>query len=375
MKKVKRWLSVLLVWCLTVGLVPFTAMAAEPTVQFAGGDGTEENPYQIATAEQLNMIRFNMAANYELSGDIDATQLGSWTPVGTNTEPFTGVFNGNGFSISGMTIGTIIDNGKQYSGLFAVTDGCTLENLELVKETVDFCGNADVITTFSGGLIASNLSENVTVINCKILLEKYCHKTTSTSGSTVAYIGGILGNSDSPSTFIIDSSVSGIVDSYISATYSKARAYQGGAIGKCNSLVVESFSYSGKIHNESNEWANSCWLGGIAGCCSELTIEECFMNVDITGESPVLSEPYADNSTIRYTGGIAGQTGTFKVSKATVDGDIISYSEYGDNHTGGLIGQGGSYQNNSLSSCSFGGAIKGKAIRSYSKAYMGGFVG
>ena len=97
---------------------------------FAGGTGTQEDPYQIATAEQLaglaqdvnegnayKDVYFLLTADLDLSGH-------NWTPVGTYSEtpadrrPFEGYFDGDFHTISNLTISTESD----YQGLFGFID-------------------------------------------------------------------------------------------------------------------------------------------------------------------------------------------------------------------------------------------------------------
>lgn len=67
MKTKKRLLSLLLAFCLLAGLMPTMAFAEESTVSvwdgnsvataYESGDGTEANPYEIATAEQFAYLQ------------------------------------------------------------------------------------------------------------------------------------------------------------------------------------------------------------------------------------------------------------------------------------------------------------------------------
>lgn len=88
---------------------------------FAGGTGTPEDPYLIATPEQLDAVRKGLTRSYKLIADIDLSDWGNWIPIGASpayggadnaqyadadkgTGTFTGTFDGNGHVISGMTI-------------------------------------------------------------------------------------------------------------------------------------------------------------------------------------------------------------------------------------------------------------------------------
>ena len=50
---------------------------------FAGGQGTQEDPYRIATAEQLAKIKDYRDKSFILISDIDLSSYGNWDPIGT----------------------------------------------------------------------------------------------------------------------------------------------------------------------------------------------------------------------------------------------------------------------------------------------------
>lgn len=111
---------------------------------YAGGDGTPENPYQIATAEQLALLA--QQTNNGTGGDacymlIDNICLNEnpdinpvlWTPIGhvVGNEPpyFTGHFNGNKMNISGLVCQS--NSGHGIAGLFGCTNGAVIQNVTL----------------------------------------------------------------------------------------------------------------------------------------------------------------------------------------------------------------------------------------------------
>ena len=66
------------------------AESAEPSGEgtdgdmlFAGGSGSAEDPWKIATAEQLDCIRDDLTAHYTLIDDIDLSGYENWMPIGT----------------------------------------------------------------------------------------------------------------------------------------------------------------------------------------------------------------------------------------------------------------------------------------------------
>ena len=115
----RKFTSVLLVLVLCAALLCIGAAAAgtEDASQFAGGDGTPENPYKIATAEQLKAVGDNRRAHYVLIDDIDlGGETNPWTPIGSDENyAFTGTFDGNGHTIRFLYKGIIINQNKKLS--------------------------------------------------------------------------------------------------------------------------------------------------------------------------------------------------------------------------------------------------------------------
>ena len=97
-------------------LIAFTSSlwAAYPTIQ---GNGTSGNPYKITTAEELLQVRDSVntfdsptsnLAHYELANNINMSAA-EWTvPSGVVGRFFKGNFNGNGYKITGLTLGNIL---------------------------------------------------------------------------------------------------------------------------------------------------------------------------------------------------------------------------------------------------------------------------
>ncbi len=78
---------------------------------FAGGSGTQSDPYLVSIPDQLNAVRQGLDKHYKLTCDLDLSAWGDWMPIGGETlerhgdpAPFTGSFDGAGHVIRGMTI-------------------------------------------------------------------------------------------------------------------------------------------------------------------------------------------------------------------------------------------------------------------------------
>ena len=74
----RRWSLISLVTLLVLSML--SSVSAEMT--FEGGSGTAEDPWQIATAEQLDRVRDDLTAHYILTADIDLSGYENWDPIG-----------------------------------------------------------------------------------------------------------------------------------------------------------------------------------------------------------------------------------------------------------------------------------------------------
>ena len=131
----RKSLSLLIVCALCCAAAAFAETAPVMEVAFAGGSGTVEDPWQIASAEQLDAVRDDLTAHYILTEDIDLSGYENWTPIGAfqskSDAPedaevphpdyaFSGTFDGNGHTISNLTV----DNPMGMAvGLFGCASG------------------------------------------------------------------------------------------------------------------------------------------------------------------------------------------------------------------------------------------------------------
>lgn len=116
---------------------------------FAGGDGSEGNPYQICNIEQLQNIKNSLTENFVFTSDIDASDTVNWNsgegfePIGSTDTIFSGSVNGARHTIHNLYINRTIESDV---GLFGYVDGARIENIQL--ENVNISGGA-----ITGGLI------------------------------------------------------------------------------------------------------------------------------------------------------------------------------------------------------------------------------
>lgn len=206
---------------------------------FADGAGTASNPYQIATLDQLNAVRYYPSACFIQIADIDASATSTWNsgsgwePLGSSGSQFTGNYNGQGYDITGLYINR---SAATYVGLFGYANGATISNVELYSANVT--GGS-----YTGGLIGYQTS-SASVENCL-------------SDGTVAgtnYVGGLVG-------YI---RVGSSINNSLSKGQVSANTYIGGLIGRIYSDcdVMNSYSMADVIRNSGQ---TSVIVGGFIG--------------------------------------------------------------------------------------------------------------
>src|SRR6516225_2330720 len=96
-------------------------------------------PIIINNAADLENINNNLSGNYVLGGNIDLSGV-NFTPIGSLVNPFTGTFNGNGYTISNLSINL---PSTSHVGLFGWV-GQTGNVHSLRLSNVSVIGNGDV---------------------------------------------------------------------------------------------------------------------------------------------------------------------------------------------------------------------------------------
>jgi uncharacterized repeat protein (TIGR02543 family) len=142
----------------------FPATASSP--DFAGGAGTEANPYRIATAEQLNNVRNHLDRCYILTDNIDLSVYENWVPIGNvYASQFYGSFDGNGHTISNLRITS--PNSLRMFGLFGYVTDATIENVQIkdayVVPSHSYEQQVGILAGYTARTTISNCSTSGTV--------------------------------------------------------------------------------------------------------------------------------------------------------------------------------------------------------------------
>jgi hypothetical protein len=136
------------------------------------GSGTELDPYIISTPSDLDAVRTNFNAWYELGNDIDMSGWGNWIPI---SEGFGGHLDGKGYAIKNLSCQT---TGSDWAGIFYHTWGATIQNLGIA--------NCTIITDENGwaGALAGAIFSSII---------KNCWSSGSITGVDFAVLGGLIG--------------------------------------------------------------------------------------------------------------------------------------------------------------------------------------
>ncbi|MBQ3528259.1 MAG: dockerin type I repeat-containing protein [Clostridia bacterium] len=268
----KKSISVILAILMLIAIVPINAIpiwAAEG--EFAGGSGTEEDPYLIENKYQLNNVRNHLSSSFKLINDIEFSHADfaeggefyndgqGWEPIGDPWNRFGGKFDGDCYKISNLCI----NNPRYYAGLFSsVSTFATIENVILAE--------CNIISDNYAGGITGELSTGNGPVNIS-----NCYVSGTISGRYA--VGGICGRCNFYTNTGIDNSIK-IEQCFNTATISGEMA--GGILGYidisgwgetpelskcCNTGTVVGSEYAGGIlghsygvHEIGTSWYNGC---------------------------------------------------------------------------------------------------------------------
>jgi hypothetical protein len=241
---------------------------------FAGGSGTVASPYLIATPKQLaymadkvnNSNAKSGNLHYKLSANIDLSAR-YWTPIGAGDGPFSGVFDGGGYTITGLTSGLTSDGAfKDYQGLFGyVEPGGKIKNVGLA--------GADIKGKDYVGGIAGISSGDIT--NC------YVKGSVSGTGNNIGGIAGWIDSGD-------------ITDCYVKGSVSGTGT--GNNIGGIAGKVLD-----GSVKNCYVDVSviGSQEVGGVTGWLSSGDVTNCVVLTSVSGQYNVgLVVGSIDNATL-----------------------------------------------------------------------------
>ena len=214
---------------------------------FAGGDGTQNNPFQIETAAQL--AHFAKTVNegeaylhkyIVLTADIDLANK-EWTPIGNHSNLFKGNFNGNNHTVTGMQIRGELDRVGLFGECKKFNVDSAIKNIT-VKDSV-ICGNR-----FVGAIVGS--AEEINIENCRSI-------GNTINGETD--VGGICGK------------IGGYSVGKVSQCYNSSKVTGQGRVGGIAGMggIAENCLNTGEITIIREGYRSAC--GGIFGIFGDAT--------------------------------------------------------------------------------------------------------
>ena len=324
----KRIGSLLLILALCFTLLPTAVLAADGAwdgsiaTAFAGGTGTESDPYQIANGAQLAYLAssVNGGETYEdkyfvLTANINLNGL-PWTPIansfsdallgGSDYRVFAGNFDGNGYTISNVSIGSeTTPFESDVFGLFGATEG-KISNLNL--DTVSICGIAKIasigaVVGFAGGLVGYS---GGSIENCHVTGLTMDMSAPSNVYAAAYWVGGLVGALDGTQ-LINECSVSG------SITEKAGKGSIGGLIGELGKAAKITYSRSNVTVNVKADSRGGADVGGFIGkgngkTDAETVIRNCYATGNVTGGA--------------YTGGFAGGLWGLNIKNCYASGNV-----------------------------------------------------
>ncbi len=304
---------------------------------FASGTGTENDPYHIATEEQLKTFRdsVNSGSAYEgkyiqLDADIDLSGE-EWEPIGiTKSEEgtvvdysFQGIFNGIGHAIRNLTM-TSVDTDKPYYntfntgyacyGFFGGVDGGTVKNLRFADVTVDKPG-ADVNNSTAAAAVGAAVN-GATLSN--ITVESGSVTGHSRAAGVVGFVGA---NTNTGTSGVGDILVESCTNNAVIASNHTSDSYgtAGGVCATANTYSVQ----EGAVTFRSNRNTGSVsgyYAAGILA--STFAYNDCSLDLignTNTGAITVSAEASGTSAAGIAVAGVAG-TIESNVNSGTIDG-------------------------------------------------------
>ena len=281
--------SLLMVVSLAMPAWHVVVEAAPP--EFAGGDGSAVNPYQIANWNHLNNVRYHLGDHFILMNDLDsytdsyadiagtgANAGKGWQPIGANGAPFEGHFDGQRYAIMDL----FIDRPAEYLvGLFG------LVGTEGILEAVSVLAISVTGSDGVGALVGQSLGTL-----------RDCYASTSVYGNW--YVGGLAGANLGAA---IECHCTSIVDGNL---------HVGGLVGWNDGIVTDCCATFGQVFGESA-------VGGLVGW-NDGDVSNCYSTGGVYGDVGV--------------GGLVGASGTSATVSSSFWDTQTSGTSVSDDGTG-----------------------------------------
>lgn len=353
------------------------------------GAGTEGSPFQVATAAELGCIAGSTAylgSHLHQTASIALTD--TWSHgIGNDVTPFTGTYDGGGFTISGLHL--VVDT--SYQGLFGYTSGATISNLvvtgliesapvggaswiggvvgyaagttiewvssfvQITATAVTASGigtlvggmddvapssltqvhaDADLLATVThgtsenvGGLVGVAFAGTITDASVSGTAAVHLAPDSATTSTTMMNMGGLVGYASNVA--ITGASSSCVTAVVATAATSKSHLdYMGGLVGGMLNGSVTDARSSGLVTANIHGWVDD--VGGLVGNSWNTDVTRARASSDVVAAS--------SSSSVDAVGGLAGLVNGGTYSQVVAIGTVTAMSDTGMTRLGGLVG-------------------------------------
>ena len=256
------------------------------------GSGTEDDPYRIYTAEDLQGA--TNSGYFKLMNDIDLTSwinenspVTGWQAIGRNSTAATYI-NGDGHTVTGLWINTT----ENYTGLFSNYSAGYIKDLNVeVAEGKQVKGG-----DYTGVLIGR--MSNGEIVNCNVM-------GNATGGDCTALLAGTIINGE-----IVNCTVNGQVT---------GGKHVGSITGWAQNATLQGLGVEGSVNSSTA----SGFVGGISGQNQNVTMDHCQSKATINATGAT-----------SYVGGLVGKSEGGNITKCNTQATVNAAGDY----VGGLVG-------------------------------------
>ena len=228
----------------------------------------------------------NKSANAVLMNDITIPDGYIWTPIGNGSIVYTGTFDGQGHTISGMTI----ENAGSYSGLFGNSEG-TIKSFTLTGSITVTTNDVRSVAGVAGYMKnTQNAGGTISDVVCGVDIT-----VTATNTHHIGGIVGSLGQSSSGMAMVERCLYTGTL------TASESVDCQGGIAGYAQTAAIRDCGNQGDVTGTGKESP----LGGILGYCnsSDVSVTNCYntgsvVKSDGTGQGAIIGMNNNDRAAV-----------------------------------------------------------------------------
>ena len=291
------------------------------------GSGTPEDPYRIASARGLKVLRELLENGKHQSkdkcflqiADIDMTRdyNKGFQPIAAKSAyPFEGNYDGGGHAIYYCAVRTLDGKGSTPSvivpatGLFGYVAGATFRNITMIDPVSIGAGSTG---TLIGAVVGISGVDATTTVLRNIRVRKQSSTASEVYGTN--FVGGIVGGVDANAVLVM----TGCVNENLPVSNSKEGSFAGGLVG--GGTVNATAVLDSCVNRAQVTAAGTRCAGGIIGGVEAAQISDCINYGTVKA------------SDCTGVGGIAGGLGTSSMAAVVNMGDV-----FGKLGTGGILG-------------------------------------